>query len=155
MKKKTFPGNELRARREELGATLEDVFRRTRIPVHTVEALERGDLEELPAPCFVVGFIRSYCIFLELSPTTYIEQYNACIAPSARFFGTVKRRDRSRPRQRPAWLTNLITWGVACAVVALCWLAYIVVVRPKSEATEGRVEAGSIEMVLPPNDSDL
>ena len=42
----TFPGHELRARREELGFSSEDIYRRIRVPAQFVESIEkRKELE--------------------------------------------------------------------------------------------------------------
>ena len=49
-----------RERREARGQTIEDVARVTRIQQRTLERLEGGRFDELPADVFVRGFIRNY-----------------------------------------------------------------------------------------------
>lgn len=53
-------GARLRAAREDAGLDLGDVAARTRIPVRHLEAIERSDYSDLPAPTYAVGFARSY-----------------------------------------------------------------------------------------------
>jgi hypothetical protein len=52
-------GPRLRARRETLGRTIDDVARATRIPAAHIEALEDGRLEELPAGPYAAAYVRT------------------------------------------------------------------------------------------------
>jgi cytoskeletal protein RodZ len=58
-------GIRLRELREAKGVSLDDIARSTRVGRPHLEALEREDWAELPAPVFVKGFIRAYCDFLD------------------------------------------------------------------------------------------
>lgn len=53
-------GSCLRRAREKRQLTLKDVAGATKIPRTTLELIEAGNLDELPADVFVRGFIRSY-----------------------------------------------------------------------------------------------
>lgn len=53
-------GARLRALREGAGLDLADIGSRTRIPVRHLEAIERSDYADLPAPTYAIGFARSY-----------------------------------------------------------------------------------------------
>lgn len=57
-------GEHLRALRGSAGASLADMAVSTRISERYLAALEEGAVDELPAPVFVKGFIRSYCAFI-------------------------------------------------------------------------------------------
>jgi cytoskeleton protein RodZ len=57
-------GEHLRALREASGASLGDMAVSTRISERYLAALEEGATDDLPAPVFVKGFIRSYCAFI-------------------------------------------------------------------------------------------
>lgn len=59
MPQETF-GSYLRAFREKQALTVETVARHTRIAVHCLNALEAGDLEQLPPKAYVRSFIRAY-----------------------------------------------------------------------------------------------
>lgn len=60
-------GGELRAARERAGWSLEEVSRRTRIPLQHLRSLEAGRLDQLPPGPYRRGYIRQYRMFLGLS----------------------------------------------------------------------------------------
>lgn len=89
-------GGRLREARERLGLTLEEVERTTRIRVHHLEAIERGELDSLPSPVRARGFLRNYAEFLGLEPGDVMLKYAE---------GLQKRKTRPRPAapaSRPA-----------------------------------------------------
>lgn len=53
-------GNRLREARIARGLSLSDVSQVTKIPRASVEAIEAGDYDALPAPVFARGFVRAY-----------------------------------------------------------------------------------------------
>src|SRR5262245_4719879 len=53
-------GQTLRDARIRAGRSIDDISRRTKIPTPTLERLERGDTDALPAHVFVCGFLRAY-----------------------------------------------------------------------------------------------
>ena len=146
MKQTSFPGEELRARREELGLTVYEAFRRTHVPANYIEALERGDVQALPAPCYAVGFLKSYCEFLGLDADRYVDSFRACFRPSVVRFLT-REGDNRKP---PAWLHDLMTWAVITAMLVLGWVTYTVVFQPQAQNPDKRVDAGSVGIQQPP-----
>lgn len=60
-------GAALKAARTRKALTLEAAAQQTRIPRKHLEALENDRFEELPAPVYLRGFLKSYCDFLDLS----------------------------------------------------------------------------------------
>ena len=150
MKETTFPGDQLRTCREQCGLTVTDVFRALRIPGKYIEALELGDLAALPDLCVAVGFIKSYCQFLGLSPEPYVDSFRACMRPTTRFIYI----DPKSKMIMPAWANELATWGVVCAFLLLAWFAYAIVFHPDAEQADKQVEAGNIELLVPPDPED-
>lgn len=67
-------GETLREARERRGLTIEQVAQETRISARFVEALEEERFEELPAPVYVRGFLRSYANFLRIDPQPLLDQ---------------------------------------------------------------------------------
>lgn len=68
--RKTDPkslGAELRRVRENLGMTLEEVHKNTRIPLSHLDGLERGSSAPFPAPVYVRGALQTYCEVLDLA----------------------------------------------------------------------------------------
>lgn len=53
-------GDQLRAAREKMKLSLEDVAGQTRIPRRHLESLEAGEWDALPAPTYTIGFAKSY-----------------------------------------------------------------------------------------------
>lgn len=138
----TFPGNDLRQRREGLGVSIYEAYRNTRVPVKYIESIERGDVGSLPGECYSVGFLRTYCQFLELDPEPYVDTLRACSRPAPPRF---PRSRADLERRAPAWMQDLMTWAVITAVILLGWVTYAVVFRPQAEVTDNRVDAGTIE----------
>lgn len=152
MKQTAFPGQELRHRREEMGHSVYEAFRHTRVPVAYIEALEQGDLSALPGACYTVGFLKSYCEFLGLEAERYIDVFRASSRPApARFL----RRTANRASLRaPLWLDDLLTWVVVMGVVLLGWVTYSVVFSPHSDVVESGVEASTLDISQPPSPPD-
>jgi len=67
-------GETLRSSRERRGITVEQVAQDTRISLRFIEALEDEQFDELPAPVYVRGFLRSYANYLKLDPQPLLDQ---------------------------------------------------------------------------------
>jgi cytoskeletal protein RodZ len=77
----------LRAERERAGLTLEEISARTKIKVAFLQALERGDFDQLPGNFFARAFLRTYARELHLPADEIIAAYEArsvAVAPEAR-----------------------------------------------------------------------
>ena len=146
----TFPGSELRERREELGFSIYEAFRKTRVPANYIEALEQGRILNMPATCYAVGFLKTYCEFLGLNPERYVDTFRACARPSVTRF---LRGDQEEGFRAPAWLQDFVTWAVITAVILLSWITYSVAFKPQTDNPDKRVQAGTME--LPPSIEDL
>jgi cytoskeleton protein RodZ len=70
-------GITLRNGRVQRGLTIDQVAQETRISPRFLEALEAEAFDELPAPVYVRGFLRSYANFLHLDATPLLEQLTA------------------------------------------------------------------------------
>ncbi|NIA14047.1 MAG: helix-turn-helix domain-containing protein [Nitrospiraceae bacterium] len=148
MKQASFPGEQLRQRREELGLSVYEAFRNSRVPAQHIEALENGQIEALPGECYAIGFLKSYCDFLQIDPAPFVDSYHEYSRPPVTRF---LRRQRSTPDTgMPLWMRDVATWAAITAIVALGWLTYTVIFKPQSNTPETRVEAGTVEMVVPP-----
>jgi len=145
MKQASFPGGELRARREELGISVYEAFRRTHVPVNYIEALERADVHALPATCYAIGFLKSYCEFLDLDVERYADSFRACVRPSAVRF----RAREGNPARMPGWVQDLTTWAAVIAILLLGWITYTVVFQPQAHNPSKRVDASPVEIQQP------
>ena len=70
-------GADLRAARERLGWPLQDAAGTLRIRRAYLEALEYGDLSQLPGNAYALGFLRSYAGALGLDPEEMLRRFRA------------------------------------------------------------------------------
>jgi cytoskeletal protein RodZ len=149
-------GEELRRRRLELGLSLDDAFRKTRIAPAHLSAMEEGDLAGLPEPCFAAGFVRSYCQLLGLESERYVDMFRSATRSATR--QREKRRARTvelgvlldPKRMLPSWTGQAAAWLVICSIVALGWIAYTVAFQPSADPQANRAQASTLDMVVPP-----
>jgi cytoskeletal protein RodZ len=57
-------GEQLRALREAQGLTYEDVASATRVRPHLLQAIEEGTIDDIAAPVYARGFVKTYCEYL-------------------------------------------------------------------------------------------
>lgn len=62
-------GMKLKAAREKVGLSLDDVANKTRVPIRHLQHIEAGEWDALPAPTYSVGFARSYANAVGLNGT--------------------------------------------------------------------------------------
>lgn len=65
----------LRAEREQRALSLAEISRITKVPRPSLERLEAGEFEKLPAEVFVCGFLRSYARCVGLDPEDVVRRY--------------------------------------------------------------------------------
>ena len=70
-------GADLRAARERVGWTLQDMAAALRIRLPYLEALEAGRLDELPGNAYALGFLRTYASALGLDPDEIARRFKA------------------------------------------------------------------------------
>lgn len=76
-------GRTLRAAREQLGLSVEQAERDTRIRAKFLVALENGDLGVIPVPVQARGFLFNYAQYLRLNPIEVIQSYDAIMGGQA------------------------------------------------------------------------
>jgi len=130
-------GRKLREARERLGLTLGEVERTTRIRVHYLEMLERGEIDSIPSFVQARGFLKNYADFLGLNTAAVLDDFAAVLhgnkkraqakpAPTPVSRPTkVSRPTRPRVRaRRPSWLSTdlfLAVLGAIGVVAVLIW----------------------------------
>jgi cytoskeleton protein RodZ len=85
-------GMELRQRREMLSLTLDEIERHTRMRAQFMEALEKGNFDELPSPVQTRGMLTNYASFLDLDVDALL----------LRFADALQARHRERHPEKPA-----------------------------------------------------
>jgi cytoskeleton protein RodZ len=72
-------GTYLNQLREERGPSIDELARLTRVASRYLEALERDDLDALPAPVFTKGYIRAYCQALGVPADEALARYSDAV----------------------------------------------------------------------------
>jgi hypothetical protein len=72
--RETF-GSRLKEKREAKALSVGDVARITKIPTRSLELLEAGSFDRLPAEVFVRGFLKSYCRCVGLDSEETLRRY--------------------------------------------------------------------------------
>ena len=68
-------GGILKLEREKKGLSIDDVCDDLHLDKKIIYALENHNLEDLPEPAFVCGYIRNYARFLKLQPEPIVEDF--------------------------------------------------------------------------------
>jgi cytoskeleton protein RodZ len=90
-------GQILRQAREKKGLSIEQVYEKTRINVHYLEALESGEYGALPSRTHTRGFLRNYARFLGLDPDPLIERYTQSQAHQQQIVKENQKAEETQP----------------------------------------------------------
>ena len=108
-------GSTLKHARRLQGLKISDVSQQLRISIDYLSKLESGAFDQLPAPAYVKGFLRSYGQYVALDPSTLVARYTALTAKAAAM-PTCKIPMSTRPPQRSAPV--IASMLVVCAGIA-------------------------------------
>jgi cytoskeletal protein RodZ len=133
---------ELKSHRERLGLSLQDMFKRTRINVAFLEALEEGNFEILP-DAYVKLFLKRYAQEVKLDGDEIVKKFE-------KLHWKASAADDSRPRRSeglPGWVMGVaavLFLGLVGALVALQSRpdqpsVPVAASHPQTMATPGRV----------------
>ena len=105
-------GSTLKSARRGQGVKILDVSQQLRISGDYLSHLESGAFDQLPAPAYVKGFLRSYGQFLGLDPVSLVARY-AAIASEETVVPEYKMPIGARPPQRsaPAIVSMLLVFA--------------------------------------------
>lgn len=110
--KAVTPGAKLRAAREALGLSLQEVAIRTRIAQRQLEAIETDDYAALPGIPYAIGFARAYARAVGLDEVAIAADVRRAVHASdlgANRYETFEPADPARvPSRTLAWVTMLI-----------------------------------------------
>lgn len=150
-------GEYLHREREERAIPLEEVAVKTYIPLRLLQALEQGQVERLPEPVFVQGFIRRYAdtlgldglalsktFVLEPSPTNPkpYESESTAHAPVLAPVQESSRRSVNTSTTPPSYLPMALLGGLA--IVLLGVVAMSVLNKPRQTTTSSTARTAAI-----------
>ena len=95
-------GSTLKDARLSQGLSIKDISEQLRISVDFLTKLEAGSFNELPAPAYVVGFLRSYGRCVGLAPDPLVARYMAVTQDEGSAKPSYKTPMSTRPPQRSA-----------------------------------------------------
>lgn len=155
-------GRDLRQAREQLGLTLEEAERATRIRPRYLQAIEDGDLDALPSLVQARGFLSNYADFLGLDSDEILLRYADRIGKrnsSRRPVGSLERPPANPTIQirarRPRWLTlDLFVAGfIVLAVVGILIWGVSRLLESMREDTRAALEPAPLLAEVTPNPS--
>jgi len=124
------PGNnsqELKAIREALGLSLEDVFNQTRVRVAYLQAIENKEFHLLPVPVYTKNFIKIYARALGIDSEPIIKDYE-------NYLNSLKEAQTLPPEnvsgkkllsaRIPGHKTRWVIAFVLIAIIVVSWISY-------------------------------
>jgi len=119
-------GEQLRAAREKLGLSIQDVVDRTKLRSDHVRALEEGNYDVFAAPVYARGFVRSYASLLKLNMPVLLEQLEAELGQSARLQESTYLM-KPAPTALDVLMLQLskVRWGITVLVVGVALVLYL------------------------------
>ena len=124
------------------------------IAVEILKGLEEGDLDRLPPRPFALGFLRSYCQYLDLAPEGFLAELEQALysfdeAHSSTKASIAQVSSNIRLPILQLQISNeLKTWLAICGLLLLGWFAYSTMLTPQADPAHGRAQAAGVE--LPP-----
>ncbi len=114
-------GERLRQAREAKGLSSEEVAAELKLQRRLIEAMEEGDIEQLPPMTFVTGYLRSYARLVELPADQLIEEFAQCSAEPPPIVSTAKEGIQASSSDLPVRLvTYLVVFGLL-GLLATWW----------------------------------
>lgn len=135
-------GAQLRKIRTQKSLSMEDIATKTLIQQRFLEAIEKGQAEQLPEAVYVRGFIRRFAEALGIDGTALSEAFPLGRDQAA--FSYAKTSVTSTPTLRPWHLYAIYVAAVLAAVTALYFLF-----RPQQASTPTAPAGKSVKTTLP------
>lgn len=134
-------GELLKSERIKLKLSQQDIAFALKLSPRTINAIEEGDTEDLPAKTFVRGFVKSYAEMLKLDPNMVLNQFQeemgttrpvskVVAAPSENAKAKTYNFEESAPKQEMASVTPNLKMNLnknTLKIVALITFAVIVI----------------------------
>ncbi len=118
-------GETLKAQRELLGLSREDVERHTHLRIHYLQALERGDFDALPSGVQGSGMLKNYAEFLGLDPDPLLLGFAEVLQSQLierRQSSSSRSRVRREPREEPSMPRRLFSRDLLVGGLAVVFL---------------------------------
>lgn len=133
------PGDRLQFARISIGLTLQDVANKMHLSESILSSLEENDFEDITAPIFVKGYLRSYARIVNLDENDIIQQYTSFYTdgdpPITSTSNTSPEINADDARVK--WITWLVILSLVALLSAWWWNRYQQPAQPLSlDSTE-------------------
>jgi len=120
------PGDRLKAERIELGLSIEDVATRMHLSIGILEAIEENNFDDVTAPIFVKGYLRSYARIVSLNEDEIIQQYLDYYSDEDPPINSTSNLapEISTDDARVKWITYLVIIGLLALLAVWWWNQY-------------------------------
>jgi hypothetical protein len=120
-------GEVLRTAREAKFIDLVRVERDTKIRVHYLSALERGEYRDLPAAVYTKGFLRNYGLYLGLDPEYLVDLYRLESGSAGdRPMASIRPRPVTERQGRPFVVSSGAVVATILTLMVMALLVYVV-----------------------------
>ena len=150
-------GEELRREREIRGISLKEISDATKISKRFLEAIEKNDHRNLPAPVFTRGFVREYARYLGLNFEEIVNRYNFAASGDDRIeksphLDRLAQREPPPKRGIPPAYARIdrnvyILAVIVAALAAASWWA--LKHKHETRAEEARVDTAAVVIAAP------
>src|SRR5690606_34640698 len=147
------PGELLRAERERVGFTADEVATHLRLTRATLGYLEAGRFERLPGDTFARGYVRAYARLLKLDPARFVEQYDRYVGINSRESSvhTIDKVD-VKPKRGARLVMTVSTLLIILIMVFLgLWWWNDSRETPSRAAEPGTLDEVQVDSILPPD----
>ncbi len=152
------PGEMLQQARSLRGLSIEELAHEANLPATKLQALENDDYQEMTAPTFVKGYIRSCCRFLSLDANQVIaayDQFSQHLTDTGVIVEPPQAKSQPLEKPIPEWSWAVLAGAVVVILMAVffLWGGNEEVVVPAAEVakstseTEIRDQASQTEQV--------
>lgn len=149
-------GGALKAAREGMGMSIQEVCKQLRLSATQIQAIEQDAFDKLPHKSIVRGFIRNYAKLVKVDVTPILAAYQALVPDSSPAALSVKSNAsqsiiESSRKRKPfgAWLNPMMLLLVA----SLLTYFYVVHIKPQQTNTAAQTldapEAETIDATVP------
>ncbi|MFN3492539.1 MAG: helix-turn-helix domain-containing protein, partial [Anaerolineales bacterium] len=122
-------GQQLRAQRELISLTIEEVERHTKLRAPFVKALEEGSFEKLPSPVQTRGMLQNYAMFLDLDADKILLRYADALQARRRekYAETPREKIQTQVNASIPWLRTFIAGDLVFGLAMIALLVTLAI----------------------------
>ncbi len=139
-------GAQLWASRQEQGLSLEELVALTRIPKRLLQAIEEGNLDDLPEPIYIQGLIRQFADALGLKGAEFASSFPIA---SGRVNLPSVLETKAISQLRPVHLYLLYIFVIVCSVNSLSQVLNNTALQASNSQSQPRTEKESLIQSAP------